>query len=340
MSIVIVMKFFQYAGNILLLILLLGACAKAPSQFYNSFPTGISKTDETLFSRAIAHQQKGQIEPAIALWEKFLEKYPNSYEARNNLGFLYYANDQINKAIVQFDQGLSLESGSVKIKDNLLRSLKVRVAIFAENKEYDEAITDLNRIAQLSPTKEKEKIERQIESFEDKIFHQVKKSNLIGEYQGFLKKYPNSPQNSDEARLWLQKLQKTQEIKQEDQVGIQEFAQPEGRTNFGNYFSDENEENLEIIEESFVPGSQSNAKAHSAPIEQTVLSQSLKIVEVIKSRVINVHSEPKIKSDNIIHKLQAGTQVIYSDENEGWYQVEFPNGKKGWVIKKYTRLLE
>ena len=174
-------------------------------------------------------------------------KYPNSYEARNNLGFLYYANDQINKAIVQFDQGLNLESGSVKIKDNLLRSLKVRAAIFAENKKYDEAITDLNRIAQLSPTKEKEKIERQIESFEDKIFDQVKKSNLIGEYQGFLKKYPNSPQNSDEARLWLQKSQKTQEIKQEDPVGSQEFAQPKGKTNFGNSFSDENEENLDIV---------------------------------------------------------------------------------------------
>ena len=65
-----------------------------------------------------------------------------------------------------------------------------------------------------------------------------------------------------------------------------------------------------------------------------------KIVEVIKSKAINVRSEPKIKIGNVVHKLATGTQVVYTDENEGWYQVEFANGKKGWVIKKYTKLLE
>ncbi|SVB45428.1 uncharacterized protein METZ01_LOCUS198282, partial [marine metagenome] len=65
-----------------------------------------------------------------------------------------------------------------------------------------------------------------------------------------------------------------------------------------------------------------------------------KMVEVITPKIINVHSEPKIKSGNIVYKLKAGTQVTYADENEGWYQIEFANGKKGWVIKKYTKLLE
>ena len=139
--------------------------------------------DQALFSKAIAHQKKGQIETAISIWEKFLEKYPNSYEARNNLGFLYYANDQIILAVIQFEQALSLRLGSVKITDNLLRALKVRVAILEENKRNDEAITDLKRIAQLSPIEKQEKLERQIESFEDKIFQQVKKSDLPEEYQ-------------------------------------------------------------------------------------------------------------------------------------------------------------
>ena len=109
MSIVSVMKAFQPAINTIVLILLIGACAKPPSQFFNSFSESTNMADQALFSRAIAHQKKGQIKTAISIWEKFLGKYPNSYEARNNLGFLYYANDQITRAIVQFEQGLSLE---------------------------------------------------------------------------------------------------------------------------------------------------------------------------------------------------------------------------------------
>ena len=99
MSIVSVMKAFRSAVNIIILILLIGACAKPPSQFFNSFSENINTADQALFSRAIAHQKKGQIKTAISIWEKFLGKYPNSYEARNNLGFLYYANNQILSCI-------------------------------------------------------------------------------------------------------------------------------------------------------------------------------------------------------------------------------------------------
>ena len=327
----------QPSINIILLILLMGACAKPPSQFYDSLPEQISMTDQRLFSRAIAHQKKGQIGPAIGLWEKFLEKYPNSYEARNNLGFLYYADDQITQAISQFEQGLSLELSSVKIKDNLLRALKVRIAILEENKEYDEAITDLKRIAQLSSIEKQEKIERQIESFEDKIFKQVKKSDLREEYQEFLKKYPNSPKNSDEARLWVKESEQTKEIKQKGQPVIPgSFALEEVPDVVGSL----SEENTGTIEESMIPDQPAPTKVLSESMEETSLSPAIKMVEVIRSNVINVHSEPKIERKNIVHKLKTGTQVIYTDENEGWYQVEFANGKKGWVIKKYTKLLE
>ena len=91
---------------------------------------------------------------------------------------------------------------------NLVRALKVQSAILEENREYDEAIVDLSRIVQLSPAKEHAAIERQIEALEDQIFKQVKKSDSMGEYQEFLKKYPRNPGNSDEARLWIEnKLQ-------------------------------------------------------------------------------------------------------------------------------------
>ena len=181
------------------------ACTKSPSQFFDIPFKVMSGFDNELFLRAMDHQKKGQIESAMALWKKFLLKYPNSFEARNNLGLLYYADDQIKQAIYQLDLALKLESGSTRIKANLLRALKVEVVIHDENKEYDSAILDYKRIEKLSLATEQEKIEREIESLEGKIFEQVKKSNLIDEYLEFLKKYPRSYKNSDEARLWVEK---------------------------------------------------------------------------------------------------------------------------------------
>ena len=180
-------------------------CVKSSSQFFDIPSKIMFGFDTELFSRAMDHQKKGQIESAMALWKKFLLKYPNSFEARNNLGLLYYADDQIKQAIYQLDMALKLESDSTRIKANLLRALKVEVVIHDENKEYDSAILDYKRIEKLSLATEQEKIEREIESLEDKIFEQVKKSNLIDEYLEFLKKYPRSYKNSDEARLWVEK---------------------------------------------------------------------------------------------------------------------------------------
>jgi len=190
--------------TILLIFMVIG-CAKLSSQFFDMPSKVMLGFDQELFLRAMDHQKKGQIESAVALWKRFLLKYPNSYEARNNLGLLYYADDQIKQAIYQLDLALKLEPGSTRIKGNLLRALKIEVVIHDENKEYDSAILDYKRIAKLSLATEQEKIEREIESLEDKIFEQVKKSNLMAEYLEFLKKYPRSHKNSDEARLWVEK---------------------------------------------------------------------------------------------------------------------------------------
>ena len=199
------MKFFKFAiiSFIVLNYLALG-CATAPSQFSEYPSQPLSRFDRELFARALLHQQKGQIEPAIVLWNKFLQKNPNSFAARNNLGLLYYANDDVTQAVYHFDQGFKLRPDAVQLKMHLARVLKIRASILEENREYDEAIMDLRRVAKLSPAKEQEGVERQVEALEDRIFEQVKKSNSMEEYQGFLKKYPNSPGNSDEARLWIE----------------------------------------------------------------------------------------------------------------------------------------
>jgi tetratricopeptide (TPR) repeat protein len=189
----------------ILLIFIAIGCVKPSSQFFNIPSKVMLEFDQELFLRAMDHHKKGQIESAVGLWKKFLLKYPNSFEARNNLSLLYYANDEITKAIYQLDLALKLEPSSERIKNNLLRALKIQVAIHDENKEYDSAIKDFKLIAKLSPVIAQEKIERQIDALEDKIFEQVKKSNLMDEYLEFLKKYPRSHKNSDEARLWVEK---------------------------------------------------------------------------------------------------------------------------------------
>ena len=180
-------------------------CATAPSQFSESPPKLLSKFDQKLFARALSHQKKGQIEPAIVLWTKFLQRNPNSFSARNNLGLLHYANDDLTQAIFNFSEGLKLKPEKIQLKMNLARVLKVQAVIFEENMEYNEAIIGLRKVVQLSPAVEKESIERQIETLEDRIFEQVEKSNSIEEYQRFLKQYPRSPGNSDKARLWIEK---------------------------------------------------------------------------------------------------------------------------------------
>ena len=207
------MNFFKFGiiGFIILNYIALG-CAKVPGQFSDTPSQSLSKFDQELFARATLHQHKGQIDSAIVLWNKFLQRNPNSFEVRNNLGLLYYANDEIVQAIDHFNQGLKFRPRENQLKMNLVRALKVQSAILEENREYDEAIMGLSRIVELSPPKEKEGIERQIEALEDQIFKQVKKSDSIEEYQEFLKKSPHSPGNSDEARLWIENKLKAKKM--------------------------------------------------------------------------------------------------------------------------------
>jgi hypothetical protein len=305
---------------------------------------------------------------------------------------------------------------SVKIRENLTRALKVRVAILEENKEYDRAVVDLNQIAQFSPIEEQEKIERQIEGFEDKIFEQVKKSNLLEEYQGFLEKYPNSPRNSDAARLLIEELQQIEEIKKEDPFSVipesdleteppamseemvEESFAPDEMPDVPQSLP---EETIETVKESVAPESAPAPPVEvSPPVEPEIVAKPVpmvnpapvvppvevsppaepevvakpvpmvnpapvvptepvpqptakvepkaepapppapKMVEVIKARVLNVRAEPKIETGNIVYKLKKGAKTVYVGENEGWYQVEYTKGKKGWISKQYSKLLE
>jgi tetratricopeptide (TPR) repeat protein len=195
-----------YISLLLVAILWVVACATPPSQLFETPPGRIPISDNRLFAKALAYHKKGRTDLAMDLWKQFLARHPGSFEARNNLGLLYYRNDQISLAISQFERALDLEPGSAKIRRVLLRALKVRVAISEENKEYDDVIVDLKRIFKLSPQPAREKIALRVGKFEDIIFEQVKEIDTLEGYQRFLERYPGSLENSNEARRRIGEL--------------------------------------------------------------------------------------------------------------------------------------
>ena len=292
---------------LLALILWVVACATPPSQLFETPPGRIPISDTRLFAKALAYHKKGRTDLAMDLWKKFLERHPGSFEARNNLGLLYYANDQISLAISQFERALDLEPGSAKIKRVLLRALKVRVAILEENKEYDDVIVYLKRIFQLSPQQIREKIALRVGKFEDIIFEKVKKVDTLEGYQRFLEKYPDSLENSNEARRRVEELKQDiaspldslSEAGLETNLPEMQDTVPEGFEGFAP--EPIPEETIEIVTEPFAPvvGSSPEADLETdLPAMESTVSEAFapepipEIVAPLPEETIEIVTEP------------------------------------------------
>ena len=169
-------------------------------------PDHLLQAERELFSLALQQQKNNKLESSIDLWKRFLTNNPRSFRGYNNLGMAHYTNDQLSPAISAFETGLALETFDHKIKENLKRTLRFQVTLLRENKDYDAAIHFLKRIAELSEEPETEKVALEIETMEDRIFEQVKRSNTLEDYEVFLARYPNSPKNSDEARRQIARM--------------------------------------------------------------------------------------------------------------------------------------
>lgn len=55
---------------------------------------------------------------------------------------------------------------------------------------------------------------------------------------------------------------------------------------------------------------------------------------VIKGDNINVRSKPELSAE-VLTRLGGGTRVNVSESSEGWYKVEYTQGKFGWVYGQY-----
>jgi tetratricopeptide (TPR) repeat protein len=204
------MKKIRHWHLLIVGVLMIGACATVPrpnNPYFEMPPDHLLQAERELFSLALKQQKNNKLKSSIELWKRFLANNPRSFRGYNNLGMAHYTNDQLSPAISAFETGLALETFDHKIKDNLKRTLKFQVTLLRENKDYDAAIHFLKRIGELSKEPEKEKVALEIETMEDRIFEQVKRSNTLEDYENFLARYPNNPKNSDEARRQIALMQ-------------------------------------------------------------------------------------------------------------------------------------
>ncbi len=184
-------------------------CATVPdtvNPYFEMPPDNLPKAERELFFLALQQQKSNKLDSSMELWKRFLENNSRSFRGYNNLGMAYYTNDQLSSAISSFETALALETFDPKIKENLKRTLRFQVTLLRENKDFDAAITHLKRVGELSNEGEREKIALEIETLEDRIFEQVKRSNTLEDYEVFLARYPNSPKNSDEARRQIARM--------------------------------------------------------------------------------------------------------------------------------------
>ncbi len=187
----------------------LGGCATGPvsvNPYFEMPPDRLPKAELELYNRALDKLKNNHPDDSINLWKRFLENNPRSFRGYNNLGMAHYSNDQLEKSISAFETALALEPFDLKIKDNLRRSLMFQITIQRENTDYEKAIQDLEKVKKLTDLPGKEKVELDIEIFQDLIFEQVKRANTLENYETFLAKYPDSPKNSDEARRKIAKM--------------------------------------------------------------------------------------------------------------------------------------
>lgn len=195
--------------SILVFLFWFWSCAtpsRAVNPYFEMPPEHLLIAERELFSLALQQQKNNKLKSSIGLWKRFLANNPRSFRGYNNLGMVYYTNDQLSLALSAFETALDLEPFDHKIKENLKRTLRFQITLLRENKDYDAAIQCLKRIAYLSEGAERLKVELQIQTMVNNIFEQVKRSNSLEDYEAFLAKYPNSPGYSNEARRRIERI--------------------------------------------------------------------------------------------------------------------------------------
>ncbi len=341
------------------------------SPYFEDPPARTLFSDKELFNQALSLQYKGQLQPAINLWQKFVTEHSRSFEAINNLGMAYYSNDELDKAIESFESALELEPANARIKKNLRRTLRFRITLHKENREYGPAIKDLKKISALSPKDRKERILREIEDLQEKIFSEVERINTVAEYQNFLANYPTgiyankvreklkelAPQLAEAApekpKEFLPALM-PESPPGETQAEPKPSPQMESEKALSDTLIEEPEPSMPetlMAKETMLPDESTMGKTQIMKKELTESmtspaagepepqSRIRKVQIVTKSSVLNIRVQPSLQA-RVIGKLKKGAKVRVIDENTKWYRVVFATGKDGWVSKRFAKEIE
>ena len=182
-----------------------GCATQGVVKVYETPPPSIPSSDNKLFAKALAAQNAGRVDEALKRWQRFLALHPNSFEAHNNLGLVYYTENQVSQALHEFEAAYRLEPVSEKIRKNLSRALKFQADLQYESKEYRRVIRNLKRLKEVSPPKEQQGLDIKIEKVEDAIYERVQRADTKRAYQDFIRHYPDGL-NAEAARKRIQQL--------------------------------------------------------------------------------------------------------------------------------------
>lgn len=370
----------------------IGGCATGSgtiNPYFEMPPESLPKAERELYNRALTQLKTNQIDNSIEIWQRFLKNNPRSFRGYNNLGMALYSNDQLMPSIKAFETAIALEPFDRKIKDNLKRALRFQVTILSENKDYATAITHLERVKKLTDElPEKEKVALRIETLQDRIYEQVKRTNTLEAYEGFLAKYPDNPKNSDEARRLIAEMKpKESPLGEFPEMQDELLPDPAQRTTdpIEEVFVPEpmqsvpslppvRKESIEIVAETEPPEEEPEIEdpvMEEAPAKPPEVKQPQKIeppVEAVavdpdmemkrekpsptvqepapakrvrvvtKNNPLRVRAEPDGRS-KILAQIPKNSVVPVFQEKKNWFQIEYQKGKKGWISKKFSQLV-
>ena len=203
-------------------------------------------------------------------------------------------------------------------------------------------------------------------------------------YEAFLKKYPDNPKNSDEARRVIAKM-KPQESKLGEfpEMHSEIFPEPLEGTTKQKVIVPETmvsvpslppvrKESIEIVAE--VPRSEEDVSEtvqepepemeeaspvtsmpKQIPIEKIPVDPDLemkreksaalkepeptrRVLIKTKNAPLQVRSEPNAQS-KILAQIRKGSVVPVFKEAKDWFEIEYQKGKKGWISKKFSQLV-
>ena len=158
--------------SILVFLFWFWSCAtpsRAVNPYFEMPPEHLLIAERELFSLALQKQKNNKLKSSVGLWKRFLANNPRSFRGYNNLGMVYYTNNQLSLAFSAFEIAIDLEPLDHKIKENLKRTLRFQITLLRENKDYDAAIQFLKRIATLSDGLEHIKVTLQIKTMMNKL---------------------------------------------------------------------------------------------------------------------------------------------------------------------------